>query len=471
MPGPLWQWPALDLAHAIRAKDVSAREVMAAHLTRIEQVNPPLNAIVTFDPERALALAKAADDRLAAGGAVGLLHGLPIAHKDLLPTKGMRTTYGSPIYRDHMPEESALIVERAQRAGALSIGKTNTPEFGAGAQTFNPVFGSTRNPFDLAKTCGGSSGGSAVALSAGMVPLADGTDMGGSLRNPASFCGVVGLRPTPGLVPVWPAPDAWSTLSVDGPMARTVADLALLLSAIAGPDARSPIAIDLDPARFSRSLEREVTGVRVAWWTGLGGVPFEPEVVEIVDRQRTVFESLGCRVESEEPDFSGADDVFKVRRAVAFATNLGELARTHRSQMKATILSELDRAAKLTLDDVGRAARVGTEIHHRMRRFFERHDVFVLPVAQVLPFDVGQQAVTAINDVPMEGYIDWLRSCYYITVTGSPAIAVPCGWTAGGLPVGLQIVGRPRGEWELLQVAHAFEQAAAIERRWAVAAG
>jgi amidase len=459
-------WSAVDLARAIRDKQLSAREVVAAHLSQIERLNPSVNAIVTFDPDRAMQLALQADEAIARGEAVGPLHGLPIAHKDLLLTKGTRTTFGSPIYRDFVPTENSLIVERVQRAGAIPVGKTNTPEFGAGSQTFNPVFGPTRNPFELTKTCGGSTGGGAVALACGMLPIADGTDMGGSLRNPASFCGVVGLRPTPGLVPVWPAANAWSTLSVDGPMARSAADVALLLSAMAGADARSPLSLEVDPLRFAAPLDRDFRGVRIAWWTGLGGLPFERPIVDVVNAQRKVFESLGCDVGDAEPDFSNADEVFKVLRAFAFVTNLSEVVRDHRDLVKATILWEIDRGLRLTATDLARAERGRAEIHHRMRQIMERFDFFVLPVTQVEPFDVSNEWVASINGVAMTTYIDWMKSCYYISVTGAPAISVPCGFTPRGMPVGIQIVGRPRDDWGLLQIAHAFEQASGVERRW-----
>ena len=244
---------------------------MAAHLDRIAAINPRVNAIVTLVADRAMEQACKADETLARGDDVGPLHGLPVAHKDLQPTKGIRTTFGSTIFEHFVPDQDSLIVERLKAAGAITIGKTNTPEFGAGSQTFNPVFGATLNPYDKTKTCGGSSGGAAVALACGMVPIADGTDMGGSLRNPASFCGVVGMRPSPGRVPTWPAADAWSTLSVDGPMARTVGDVALMLSAIAGPDARSPISLVDQGPMFAGPLDRDFAGVRVAWWTRLGG--------------------------------------------------------------------------------------------------------------------------------------------------------------------------------------------------------
>jgi len=303
----IWQLPATELARLIRANELSAREVVAAHLDRIDRVNPRLNAIVTLVADRALEQADRADAAMARGDAVGPLHGLPIAHKDLQPTKGIRTTFGSPVFGNFVPTEDSLLVERCRNAGAILVGKTNTPEFGAGSQTFNPVFGATRNPYDVTKTCGGSTGGGAVALATGMLPLADGTDMGGSLRNPASFCGVVGLRPSPGRVPSWPARMAWSGLSVDGPMGRSVADVALLLSAIAGPDPRSPIGLGDSGDRFAMPLDRDFTNTRVAWWTDLGGVPVDRRVRAVVDAQRGAFESIGCRVEHADPEFTGAD--------------------------------------------------------------------------------------------------------------------------------------------------------------------
>src|SRR5438132_10815855 len=257
---------AIELARRIRAREVSVTEVVQAHLAQIERVNPRVNAIVTLTAERALDEARAKDAALARGDArPGPLFGLPIVHKDLVPTRGIRTTYGSPIYRDHVPDEDALIVERLRAAGAVTIGKTNTPEFGAGSQTFNEVFGRTLNPYDLGKTCGGSSGGAAVALACGMMPIADGSDLGGSLRNPASFCNVVGLRPAVGRVPSWPSGMPWSSWSVQGPMARTVEDVALMLSAIAGPDRRSPVAITEPGERFRAPLDRDFRGVRIAW--------------------------------------------------------------------------------------------------------------------------------------------------------------------------------------------------------------
>jgi amidase len=461
---------AVELARLIRTKQLSSREVVGAYLAQIDRINPRVNAIVTLVADGAMERAAGADEALAGGEEVGPLHGLPIAHKDLQPTRGIRTTFGSPIYKDFVPDEDSLLVERVRAAGAIAIGKTNTPEFGAGSQTFNAVFGATLNPYDLTKTCGGSSGGAAVALACDMLPLADGSDMGGSLRNPAGFCHVVGLRTSPGRVPVWPATAAWSPLSVDGPMARNVEDAALLLSAIAGPDRRSPISLAEPGTTFSAPLGRDFTGVRVAWWRDLGGLPVDPRVRHVVNQQRKVFESLGCIVEEAEPRFAGFDAVFKTLRAMAFLTAVAERVRGRHEQVKDTILWELDRAGRLTPHEIARAEAVRTELYHRMRRFMENYEFFVLPVAQVPPFDINQPYVTEIDGVAMETYIDWMKSCYYISVVGNPAISVPAGFTPEGLPVGLQIVGRHRDDFGVLQIAHAFEGASELRRRVALPA-
>ena len=452
---------AVELVAGMRRKDVSAREVMTAHLARIERVNPKVNAVVTLVAERAMADAARADERLARGEPVGVLHGLPVAHKDLLDTAGIRTTRGSPFYRDNVPASDAVIVTRLRAAGAIACGKTNTPEFGAGSQTFNTVFGATRNPYDLTKTCGGSSGGAAVALACGMVPIADGSDMGGSLRNPAAFCNVVGLRPAPGRVPG--TAGSWSPLSVVGPMARSVADLALFLSAMAGAHPSSPLSIVEDPGPFRAPLGRDFKGARVAWWRGLG-IPFEPEIRQIVDANRRVFEGLGCVVEEAEPDFAGVDEAFPVLR---FTGNYqyAPLVRERPEWVKDTIKFEVAEAERISAATVGRAMTRQTGMYEQSRQFFERYDYFVLPVTQVSPFDVTVPYPMQIAGTPMGTYIDWMRSCWYISFMSNPAISVPAGFTAAGLPVGIQIVGRHRGEWSLLQMSHAFEQATQHGRR------
>jgi amidase len=448
---------AIDLLARIRRKQVSAREVLAAHLAQIERVNPKVNAIVTLVADRAMEDAARADELMARGGPVGVLHGLPIAHKDLVDTAGIRTTQGSPFYRDFVPTRDAPIVTRIRAAGAITCGKTNTPEFGAGSQTFNTVFGATRNPYDLTKTCGGSSGGAAVSLACGMLPIADGSDTGGSLRNPAAFCNVVGFRPSPGRVPGDSA--SWSPLSVSGPMARSVADLALFLSAIAGPDPRSPLSLLEDPARFMEPLDRSFKGVRVAWWRGLGGIPFEPEIRRVVDANRRVFEQLGCVVEEAEPDFDGVAEAFPVLRYAANYTKYAPLVRERPEWVKDTIQFEVAQAEKMTGADLGRALTAQTRMYERSREFFERYAYFVLPVTQVAPFDVTVPYPTQVNGTAMPTYIDWMRSCWYVTVMSNPAISVPGGFTTVGLPVGVQIVGRHRDDWSVLQLAHAFEQA------------
>lgn len=451
---------ATELTRLIRERQISAREVMAAHLEQIERVNPKVNAIVTQIPnEEAMNLASMADRAVAYGDELGPLHGLPIAHKDLVPTKGIRTTFGSPIHRDFVPDEDALIVERLKQAGALTIGKTNTPEFGAGSQTFNPVFGATLNPYDTSKTCGGSSGGAAVALACGMIPIADGSDTGGSLRNPANFNNVVGFRVSPGRVPAWPSRLLWWTLSTHGPMARNVEDVALLLSAIAGPDSRAPLSIEQPGEMFRQPLERDFAGVRVAWSPDLGGLPIDARVAAVLESQRHVFSDLGCEVDETTPDLSDADEIFLTLRAFNFALAYGDLLKTHRDLIKDTIIWNTEEGLKLTGPQVADAMSRQTDLYQRLHEFLETYEYLICPVNQVPPFDVNQPYPTEINGVKMENYITWMKSAYYISVTGLPAISVPCGFTPEGLPVGVQIVGRHHDDFGVLQLAYAFEQA------------
>lgn len=450
---------ATELTSRIRDKAVSAREVLEAHLAQIDRINPKINAIVSMVPEQALADADAADEAFARGDQVGVLHGLPVAHKDLVDTKGIPSTQGSPIYTDYIPKEDALIVDRIKQAGAITLGKTNVPEFGAGSQTFNPVFGTTKNPYDQSKTCGGSSGGAGAALACRMLPIADGSDLGGSLRNPGNFNNVVGFRVSPGRVPGYPNSLGWFPLSVQGPMARTVDDTALLLSAIAGFDRRSPISINEPGKRFLESLERDFRGTRIAWTKNLGGLPVDPRVTGALETQRHVFEDLGCIVEDAEPDFSGADETFKVLRAWRFEIAQRDHLLHHRDKVKDTVIWNAEAGQKLTGPDVATAEQTRTEIYHRFRLFLEDYDYFVCPVNQVPPFDVDTPYVTEIDGVRMETYIDWMKSCYYITITCHPAISVPCGFTPEGLPVGVQIVGRYQDDFGVLQMAKAFEGA------------
>ena len=456
---------ATELALKIRSGEISAVETMEAHLAQIEKVNPQVNAIVTLVPELALEQARKADEKLAQGGKLGPLHGLPVAHKDLVPTKGIRTTFGSPIFQDFVPEQDALLVERIRNAGGISLGKTNTPEFGAGSQTFNQVFGVTKNPYDLSKTCGGSSGGAAVSVACRMLPFADGSDLGGSLRNPTNFCNVVGFRPSVGRVPSWPNEAGWNSFAVDGPIARTVEDCALLLSVLAGPDARSPICLPESGAVFQQSLERNLKGIRIAWSADLGGLPVDSRVTETLEAQREVFEDLGCIVEEGFPDFTDADEIFKTFRAWYFELKLASLLPEHREKMKETVIWNIESGMKLSGPELGRAEVKRTALFHRVREFMQNYDFLALPVSQVPPFPLEQEYVSEINGMKMETYLDWMRSCYYITVTGQPAISVPSGFTDDGLPVGLQLVGRPQDDLGVLQLAYAFEKATGFYKK------
>lgn len=452
--------PATRLRALLDSREISARELVEAHLRHIEAVNPAINAIVTLVPELALQRADAADAAMARGGPVGPLHGLPVVHKDLALTRGVRTTFGSPVFADNIPDRDSLIVERLAAAGAIMLGKSNTPEFGAGSQTFNPVFGATVNPWDHDRTCGGSSGGAAAALAAAMVPIADGSDLGGSLRNPAAFCGVVGLRPSPGRVPTWPTDAPWNPLPVEGPMARNVGDCALMLSAMAGPDPRSPIALSEPGNAFAGPLERDWRGTRVAWSPDFGGaLPVDPAIVTAIEACRPDFDAIGLELEPALPDFSDADECFITGRAWLYAQMGEALLQQHRARMKDTLVWNIEAGLALTGSQIAAAERRHAALYHRLRAFFEHYDFLVLPVTQVLPFPVEQEWVREINGEAMHTYLDWMRSCYWITVTGHPAISVPCGFSAEGLPVGLQIVGRHRDDLAVLQLARAFEQA------------
>jgi amidase len=458
----VWGRTATELAAGLRAGDFSAREVMEAQLERIADVNPRVNAIVTLlEPERALAAADAADRAGRDSRPLGVLHGLPIAVKDLEDTAGMRTTYGSPLFAEHVPEHDSLLVERLRRAGAIVIGKTNTPEFGAGSQTFNQVFGATRNPYDLSRTPGGSSGGAAAAVAAGMLPLADGSDLGASVRNPSAFCNLVGLRPSPGRIPDAGPGDIWNPFGVLGAIARTVPDVALALQALAGPDPRDPLSLQDPPETFAADLGSDPRGLRIAWSRDLGGLPVAPEVTAVLDSRRATLEAMGCVVEDAEPDLDGADEAFEVLRGLGFAGAFAGIV----DRVKPALAENTRHGLSLTAPQIARALALRSEIFQRMRELLTRYDALAAPVAQVAPFPVEDEYPREIAGVPMGSYIQWFRSCSRITVTAHPAMAVPAGFTDGGLPVGLQLVGRHRGELALLRLAAAFTEATGLAER------
>jgi len=445
---------------------VSAREVMAAHLARIASVNPKLNAIVAkLDDEACLKLADEADKRAASGAPLPPLHGLPTAFKDLQSAVGFPYTRGSLIYKDAMPTEDSVFVERVRAAGAIAIGKTNVPEFGMGSHTFNKVYGTTVNPYDTTKSAGGSSGGAAASLASGMLPIADGSDNGGSLRNPGNFNNIVGFRPTCGLVPTAPNSLPFLGVSVNGPLARTVDDVALLMSAMAGPDPRDVSCAPSDPAVFRGGLERDFRGVRVAWCPDLDGLPLDPRVRDVLAAQRATFESLGCVVEDVAPDLKDAEYAFITIRSFRSAATYGPLLDQHRDLLKPDAIDEIELGRRLTTAEVARAMLMHAQLMERMRKFQETYAFTLSAVNQVPPFDAKIDWPHEIAGVPMEHYIAWQKTCYWISATMRPAISVPAGFTPEGLPVGIQIVGRHREDRSVLELARAFEQATKFGER------
>jgi amidase len=420
---------------------------MRAHLDRIAAINPRINAIVAkLDDERCLALADDADARLAAGDVVGPLHGLPFAFKDLEDAVGFPNTKGSPIFANFMPAADSVLVDRIRTAGVIPIGKTNVPEFAMGSHTYNKVYGTTRNPYDPSKTAGGSSGGAAAALATGMVPLADGSDLGGSLRNPGNFNNVVGFRPSIGVVATDPDTIPGFNFSVKGPMGRTVDDAVFLFDVIS------------DQVRQVRQVP-QVRQVRVAWSIDLGGLPVDPRVRAVLAGQRKTFEALGWTVEDACPNFRDADEIFLTLRRYRAFHKYGDLLREHRARMKPEAVEEIERGARITEKEVARAGELHARFLRDAESFFETYDVFACAVNQVPPFDADLAWPKTVDGVEMETYTSWMKSAYWVSVLCGPAISVPCGFTSDDLPVGLQLVGRRDDDRRLLDFARTFETA------------
>ncbi|MEW6320676.1 MAG: amidase family protein [Acidobacteriota bacterium] len=453
--------PASALRDLVASRKVSARELLQATIDRIGRVNPALNAVVTLN-ERALDEAAAVDAALARGEPAGLLSGLPVGIKDVTPVKGVRTTYGSPIFADHVPDEDALVVRRLRAAGAVILGKTNCPEFAAGGNTFNEVFGRTRNPWNTALSAGGSTGGGAAALATGMIALAEGTDLGGSLRIPASFCGVVGLRPSVGLVPTVPSDWAWDTLQVTGPMARTVEDVAWMLQAIAGPSPEAPLAQPTAGRDFVAAARAALPrDCRVAYVADPAGIGVDPGVERVCRAAAEALAGDGARVDVMSVDLSFARKPFLALRGLWFVTqlhpHLGERARFG-PNVGANVKAGLDTA----LLEVGAAEQARNRLWHLCREIFSTVDCVVTPCMAVPPFPVDENYPAAIAGRPMETYIDWIAPTFLWSMTGLPVASVPAGLDASGLPVGVQVVGPPRGEERVLTVAAAIERSRAI---------
>jgi amidase len=460
-PRDLTFTPAVDLARLYRARTASPLDVVQAVLARIDAVNPDVNAIVTLARESALREARRATAALRRGAKLPPLHGVPVGIKDLAQTKGVRTTFGSKLFADHVPDEDALVVARLRAAGAIVIGKTNTPEFGFGPNTFNAVFGRTLNPWDLSKTSGGSSGGSAAGLATGMFPIAHGSDLGGSLRGPAAFCGVVGFRTTPGLVPKYPTVLAWDSYSVEGPMARTVADTALMLSVMAGADDRAPLSYDVDPRRFLAAVKApSVKGWRVAWTPDLGGlVMIDDEVRRVFERSVGVFRSLGARLDATCPDLGDVPEIVRLSRGFLMVARHADKLAEHRAILQPGLVENTEQGLALTARDVAQGEILRTRQWHRVREFLAERDVWIMPTMAVPAFPVEHPHVMEINGQPVGKTMQRSLLTYAFSVMGLPAISIPCGWSSTGLPVGLQIVGKRRDEAAVLRAAAAFEAA------------
>ena len=457
---------ARELRAALGRREVSAREVLAAHLDQIERLNPAVNAVITLAVEQATAAATTADELAASGADLPVLHGLPVAHKDLHETAGLLTTYGSPVRANYVPAQDALVIERMRQAGVITIGKTNVPEFGAGSHTFNPLFGATRNPYDRSKSAGGSSGGTAAALACGMHPIGDGSDMGGSLRNPASFNNVVGFRPSPGRVPGWPPCSAGARW---GSVARWPAPWPI-------PRCCCPCRPGRIPGRRSRWKRRDRRSPS-RWSPTRAGCGWRsprtwavrsrssPKAGRAVETAAQVFADLGAEITEASPDLAGAEEVFRTLRAWQFEAMFGALEERSPEAFKATLRDNIAQGRALSGRDLARAEELHTALFQRVRQFFTRYDIVLLPVSQVLPFDVDLEYPTEINGVPMTDYLDWMRSAYLISATGCPALSVPAAFSPSGLPIGVQLVGPHHADFAVLQAGHAFEQATQVAAR------
>lgn len=449
-----------ELKGALGARELSSRDLVEAHLQRIEEINPLVNAVVTVDAQRALDSAKAVDDLRSRGRDLPPLSGIPMTHKDIHETAGMRTTFGSPIFADNVPSRDALIIARLKTAGVISTGKTNVPEFAAGAHTVNPLFGTTRNPYDLNRSASGSSGGVAAAIASGIQAAGDGSDTGGSLRLPASFNNIVGLRPSNGWIPHVPPGNPWEWLSQPGFMARNVADVALLMDLCSGPDHRGPMSRHVTSRFSTPDADPDLSGQVIGFVPDLGGrIEIEDEVAAVVSATGPILLGMGARLSDEEPDLGDAAEVFRIARAYEFAANYGRLVENHSEQMKSSLRNNIRAGLNLEVEDLFALDAARARLWTAMQDYFSRHDVLVTTTSQVEPFRAEVEYPEMLNGKPVTDYVGWIHATSLISATGCPAISVPAGFSATGLPVGIQIIGPVGGDALVLQVAGAFEAA------------
>lgn len=447
---------ACETVDLLKKDQVSPLELLDALESRIAEVDPVVNALPTLCFGRARAHAERLMERPA--GERGRLCGLPVPIKDLTEVAGVRTTFGSRVFADHVPDASDILVENLEGEGGIVYAKSATPEFGAGANTFNEVFGTTLNPWDTSRSCAGSSGGAAVALATGLAWVAHGSDLGGSLRNPASFCGIVGMRPSPGRVAHTPGAIADDITSVQGPMARTVADLALLLGAMAGENPRDPLSLPRDGSDYLAAAHSKPALKRVAFSADLGITPVDPEVAEICRKAAGRFAEAGIAVEEAHPDFSGVHETFHTLRALGFAANHGPKLKAGRDLMKPDVVWNIEKGLKLSIDEVMKAEAARGLYIRRMNAFFDEYDLLLSPATIVAPYASTERYVKSCNGVEFDNYVDWLAIAFAVTLTTAPALSLPCGFTRSGLPVGLQMVARPRGEAHLISSAAMLEE-------------
>ena len=460
MTSELWRLTATEAVGLLKRGEISPLEMIDAAEARILATDGAINALPTLCLDRARDHAR----RLMDEGGDSLLAGLPIAVKDLNDVAGVRTTYGSPIYGNHVPTRSDIMVETLEARGAVVIGKSNTPEFGAGASTFNEVFGKTRNPWNTEKSVAGSSGGAAAALAAGQAWLATGSDLGGSLRTPASFCSVIGLRPSPGRVARGPTTEPFNSLSVAGPMARSADDAALFLDAMAGRHREDPMSLAAPAVSFAETVAIRRLPKRIGYSPDLGISPVDSEVAAICEKAARAFAEMGVEVVEARPNFSEAVDCFQTLRAAGFVASLGATLRSHRDKLKPEVIWNIERGLALNAEDIAAAQLARGRLYKSAARFFETHDLLLCPAAIVPPFDVDTRYVEAVNDTTFDSYIDWIAITFAVTLTSCPAVSVPAGFTESGLPVGLQIVGPPRGEAETLTAAALLDDANGISK-------